>query len=89
MSKYYQCDWGPLAGVFVQAANVYCPTIVRGDITPGVIGIRPKLFIDGKPYVDFLVENHEGFIHCLGMESPGLTASLACAEYVAGLIAKG
>ena len=39
-----------------------------------------------KVHSDFLLENIEGFIHCLGMESPGLTASLAIAERVAKMV---
>ena len=46
------------------------------------MGVRPKLFIEGKPYRDFLSVNQNGSIHLLGIESPGLTASLAIAEAV-------
>jgi L-2-hydroxyglutarate oxidase LhgO len=81
----YDCDWETLQPDFLRAVRRYCPQVAAGDLQPALIGIRPKLFIDGKASPDFLVENHDGFIHCLGIESPGLTASLAIAEKVAGL----
>jgi 2-hydroxyglutarate dehydrogenase len=78
----YDCDWDALRPTFAQAARRYCPTIHEEDLRPGLVGIRPKLFVDGKQVGDFIVENHSGFIHCLGIESPGLTASLAIADEV-------
>lgn len=83
--QLYDCDWETLKEPFVKAVNRYCPMVTTGDLTPGLIGIRPKLFLDGAAYPDFLVENHKGFIHCLGVESPGLTACLAIAEEVTKL----
>lgn len=85
MEKLYDCDWETLKEPFVKAVNRYCPSVTTADLTPGLIGIRPKLFLDGAICPDFLVENHMGFIHCLGVESPGLTACLAIAEEVTKL----
>lgn len=80
--KLYDCDWEALRAGFVGAARRYFPSLNPDEAQPGLIGIRPKLFLDGKASPDFLVENHQGFIHCLGIESPGLTSSLAIAETV-------
>lgn len=82
----YDCDWDALRDGFVAAAQRYCPAIRPDEAQPGLIGIRPKLFIDGKSSPDFLVEKHRGFVHCLGIESPGLTSSLAIADHVASLL---
>jgi L-2-hydroxyglutarate oxidase LhgO len=82
LGNHYACDWETLRPEFAQAARRLIPALTLEDLTPGTIGIRPKLFQDGKATPDFLVENHRGWIHCLGIESPGLTASLAIAERV-------
>lgn len=78
----YDCDWNTLQPVFTQAVRRYCPQVESKDLSPALIGVRPKLFIDGKAQPDFLIENLGGFIHCLGIESPGLTSSLALAEHL-------
>jgi len=85
IEKTYHCDWETLRSPFAAAARRYLPSLNDHDLSPGLIGVRPKLFIDGKAHPDFLVENHQGFIQCLGIESPGLTSSLALAEYVDSL----
>ena len=56
---------------------------------PDMAGIRPKL--KGPGVMDFIIRNEQAnglpnFINLIGMESPGLTASLAIAQYVRGLI---
>lgn len=86
VAENYDCDWDSLTEVFAQASRRYCPTIQNSELAPSQIGIRPKLFLDGKAAPDFLVENHQGFLHCLGIESPGLTSSLAISEEVKRLL---
>ena len=54
-------------------------------------GIRPKLQEPGGDIKDFVIrdesdKNLPGFINLIGIESPGLTASPAIAEYVGGLV---
>ena len=61
------------------------------DIRPDFCGIRPKLQAEGKPFEDFYIKNEntnkvKNFINLLGIDSPGLTSSLAIAEYVETLI---
>jgi 2-hydroxyglutarate dehydrogenase len=82
----YDCDWEGLVNDFAVAARRYCPSIEVGDLSPGLVGIRPKLFIDGTATPDFIVENFDGFVHCLGIESPGLTSSLAISDEVLRLL---
>ena len=61
-----------------------CPT---ARSRPDYTGIRPKLCPAGGPATDFLIEGPEahglpGLVNLFGIESPGLTASLAIAEEV-------
>lgn len=67
----------------------YLPGIDRGAINLDYCGIRPKLGktsgTAGPNFADFYVKQEEGFpgfINLLGIESPGLTSSLAIGEMV-------
>jgi len=84
VNSLYDCDWENLLAPFTASAQAYLPDLQLKDLSAGLIGIRPKLFIDGNAHSDFLVEEFDGFTHCLGIESPGLTASLAIAKYISG-----
>ncbi|KAF2109873.1 FAD dependent oxidoreductase [Lophiotrema nucula] len=72
----------------------YLPGIKREAIELDYAGIRPKLgklgaVTSGKGFQDFYIkkeEGFEGFVNLLGIESPGLTSSLAIAEFVEGLL---
>jgi L-2-hydroxyglutarate oxidase LhgO len=60
-------------------------------LTPDYAGIRPKLHGPGEPQPDFQlhgVERHgmEGLMALFGIESPGLTSSLAIGEAVAAAL---
>jgi hypothetical protein len=50
------------------------------------VGYRPKLQRPGEPIADFLIWHDQGYVHLGGIESPGMTASLAIARRVAGLL---
>ncbi|MCO7190728.1 MULTISPECIES: NAD(P)/FAD-dependent oxidoreductase [unclassified Pseudoalteromonas] len=70
---------------FVQAIQSYWPALDPERLHPDYAGIRPKL--SREKGQDFMIEGHqhhqvEGLINLFGIESPGLTASLAIAEYV-------
>jgi L-2-hydroxyglutarate oxidase LhgO len=59
-------------------------------LTPDYAGIRPKIHGPAEPMPDFRVEGPAahgvpGFVTLFGIESPGLTASLAIGEEVARL----
>src|SRR5262249_21328273 len=61
---------------------------------PDYTGIRPKLYRMGEPVPDFAihgpqVHGQRGLVVLYGIESPGLTASLAIGEMVAGMLAGG
>jgi L-2-hydroxyglutarate oxidase LhgO len=72
----------------------YLPGIDRDAVALDYAGIRPKLgkasaVTSGKGFLDFYIkkeEGFEGFINLLGIESPGLTSSLAIAEEVERLL---
>ena len=56
-------------------------------IYPGYSGNRPKLYYNGALQTDFVIEEQEqARVHLLGIESPGLTAAPAIAEYVVKII---
>jgi L-2-hydroxyglutarate oxidase LhgO len=72
---------------FVAAIRRYYPDLDERRLHPGYTGIRPKISAAGEPAADFLVlgpRDHgiDGLLHLFGIESPGLTASLALAEVV-------
>ena len=77
---------------FYAAIRRYWPGLADGALAPSYAGIRPKLFPAGGPATDFLIEGPEthglpGLVNLFGIESPGLTASLAIAEEVAARLA--
>jgi L-2-hydroxyglutarate oxidase LhgO len=64
-----------------------------GALAPGYGGIRPKLSGPGQPAADFCIDGAsthgmQGIVNLFGIESPGLTASLAIAEEVVRLTAE-
>lgn len=76
---------------FATAIARYLPRLAPTDLTPAYSGIRPKLAGPGETFRDFAIQGEKehglpGFFHLGGMESPGLTASLAIAEYVRALV---
>ena len=87
----YDIDAGKAAR-FADAIRRYLPAIKAEELQPSYAGIRPKLTAAGEPPADFLVstgngEDRDSVIHLLGIESPGLTSSLAIAELVADRLA--
>ena len=76
---------------FVDAIKDYYPDLEESKLQPGYTGIRPKLAPQGAPNSDFVINGpnetgHEGYVELMGIESPGLTASLAIAERVVELL---
>ena len=73
---------------FYPAVRSWYPQLADGSLNPGYTGIRPKISAQGEPAADFVISTAEdhgiaGLINLFGIESPGLTASLALAEKVA------
>ena len=72
---------------FHAGASRFLPFLASADVTPEMSGIRPKLQGPEDGFRDFVIrEDRPGFINLVGMESPGLTASLAIATYVEGML---
>ena len=71
---------------FHAAASRYLPSLQLDDIAPGQVGYRPKLQAPSGPIADFLIWRDGAYVHLGGIESPGMTASLAIARRVAGLV---
>ncbi|SCV04233.1 LANO_0G08966g1_1 [Lachancea nothofagi CBS 11611] len=71
------------------AISTYFPHIKLEDLQPAYSGIRPKLGnSDDKQFKDFYIREEDGFpgfVNLLGIESPGLTSSLAIGKYVRNL----
>ncbi|KAJ5278893.1 FAD dependent oxidoreductase [Penicillium angulare] len=68
----------------------YMPGVNVGSIALDYCGIRPKLN-DGSKFQDFVIREEEGFpgfVNLLGIESPGLTSSLAIGERVGDILYK-
>lgn len=77
---------------FYAAIRRYWPGLPEGALAPDYTGIRPKLAPAGGAATDFVIEGPEshglaGLVSLYGIESPGLTASLAIADEAAGLVA--
>lgn len=69
----------------------YWPGLPHGVLHPDTTGIRPKLYRAGEPVADFAIHGPEthgvgGLVALYGIESPGLTSSLAVGEIVAGMV---
>jgi len=75
---------------FYAAIRTYWPNLKDGALLPGYAGIRPKISGPTEPAADFVVQGPAdhgvaGLVNLYGIESPGLTSSLAIAERVASL----
>jgi L-2-hydroxyglutarate oxidase LhgO len=80
-----------LAATFYAAIKTYWPGISDGSLEPAYSGVRPKINGPGEPAADFAIHAQTPpgaprVVHLLGIESPGLTASLAIAAHVASLL---
>jgi L-2-hydroxyglutarate oxidase LhgO len=76
---------------FYDAIRSYWPGLPAGRLTPGYVGVRPKLHGPGEPAADFAIigpvaAGGAQLVHLMGIESPGLTASLALAQHVVDLL---
>lgn len=73
---------------FYREIRAYWPDLDDGALQPAYAGVRPKIAPPGAAAADFLFSTHGNrhYLGLYGMESPGLTASLAIAEHAAGFI---
>jgi L-2-hydroxyglutarate oxidase LhgO len=72
------------AAMFYETVRRFWPGLPDGALAPDYAGIRPKLHGPGAPQGDFVIDDSVRNLVCLfGIESPGLTSSLAIGEEVA------
>ncbi len=76
---------------FYAAISAYWPDLPDGSLQPAFSGIRPKIARPGGSETDFLVQSEKdhgvpGLINLFGIESPGLSACLAIAEWITRLV---
>jgi L-2-hydroxyglutarate oxidase LhgO len=79
------------AASFYGAIRSWWPALPDGALEPAYAGIRPKITGPGEPQADFRIDGEaahgvRGLVQLFGIESPGLTSSLAIAELVAGML---
>jgi len=77
--------------LFYNSVKRLLPSIEYGDLEPEMAGIRPKLQEPGGEFRDFVIRDETdrglpGLVNLIGIESPGLTAAPAIAEYVGGVV---
>ncbi len=77
--------------IFYESARKFLSFLEPEDLSPDTAGVRPKLQGPEDSFRDFIIKNEAengfpGFINLIGIESPGLTASLSIAKMVKGLI---
>ncbi len=80
-----------LAEKFATAIRAYWPDLDADRLQPGYAGVRPKITGPGEAQADFIIQHQAdhglaGAIHLFGIESPGLTASLAIGDRVLKLL---
>ncbi|CAN1828752.1 L-2-hydroxyglutarate dehydrogenase, mitochondrial [Linum perenne] len=78
---------------FYPKIRKYYPNLKDGSLEPGYSGIRPKVTGPGEAAGDFVIQGEDshgvpGLVNLFGIESPGLTSSMAIAEYVANRFLK-
>ena len=81
------------AAAFYPAVRSFWPGLPDGALQPAYAGIRPSIAGPGEGSADFAIKGPRdhgvpGLVNLFGIESPGLTASLAIGDYVASLLAK-
>ena len=72
---------------FIKAIRQYFPSVNEDLLVPAYTGVRPKLAGPGEPAADFAIHSEKehgvpGLVNLFGIDSPGLTSSLAIGEHV-------
>ena len=72
---------------FYAAIRRYWPALPDASLQPAYTGIRPKISGPAEAAADFRIDGPAqhgiaGLVNLFGIESPGLTACLAIADYV-------
>ncbi len=76
---------------YYESCKEYLPFLELENIEPDFAGIRPKLQKPGEKFRDFIIRNenangYKNIINLIGIESPGLTSSLAIGKYIKQII---
>jgi len=76
---------------FVEAARQIWPDLDPARLTPAYAGIRPNLGGPSRPMADFRIDGPErhglpGLVTLFGIDSPGLTSSIAIGDHVAAML---
>lgn len=76
---------------FYAEVRKYWPALADGALMPGYSGMRPKIQAPHEAAKDFLIQGPRdhgvaGLVNLFGIESPGLTSSLAIGDYVSRLL---
>ncbi len=76
---------------FYAEVRKYWPALANGALMPGYAGIRPKIQAPHEAARDFLIQGPRdhgvgGLVNLFGIESPGLTSSLAIGDYVSRML---
>lgn len=76
---------------FYPVIRTYWPGLKDGALVPAYAGVRPKISGPGEAAADFVIEGpaqhgFDGVVNLFGIESPGLTSSLALAERVGTIV---
>ena len=77
--------------IFEREIRRYWPGLPDGALSPDYTGVRPKIYREGEPAADFTIHGRaehgvDGLIALYGIESPGLTSSLAIAALVGDMV---
>jgi L-2-hydroxyglutarate oxidase LhgO len=78
------------AGFYAEVRR-YWPALKDDSLVPAYAGMRPKISAPGEPAADFRIQGAEahgipGLVNLFGIESPGLTSSLAIGAHVARML---
>jgi L-2-hydroxyglutarate oxidase LhgO len=79
-------------GLVFAASRKFWPDVGKRSLAPSYCGVRPKIHGPGESFADFRIDGPRhhgvpGLINLFGIESPGLTSSLAIARYVGAMLA--
>lgn len=80
------------ANAFYAEVRKYWPALKDDTLIAGYAGMRPKINSPTEPAADFVIhgpKDHgvDGLVNLFGIESPGLTSSMAIGQYVSELLA--
>jgi L-2-hydroxyglutarate oxidase LhgO len=81
-----------IAPAFAASCGKFWPGVASRTLTPSYCGVRPKIHGPGERVADFRIDGPRrhgvpGLVNLFGIESPGLTSSLAIARYVGAILA--